>query len=355
MLGGVGTIHWAKGFCSWLFLGGLLAVIGCADLTGPLPEVHGTLIGGGGSMALTWAPSGHEVTFVSGPYRILNAYNALTGVTRRLWESTTATDQIQDALLSADGAEWFTTSYDPKSPTELKPVIRRHTAAGSTIITRTGYGLRQSPADGRGVLMAPGDSLVTFLVQPDSLFLLRRGSEPTFVGGGCRGLIAFSTDQSQVLCGAQFAPSSFRVFRLDGSGSDSPDFPSDVAVSAVIFRWDATGLRVVYFGDGGYWLYEQASRSRRFLTSPMTGQGVISPHSWAWSGDGRATAYWALGYCPPNDYCQGALFVLDLSTGKATRVAVHVDRDGGARVAFSPDGTTVAYYITGGVYLLKVP
>jgi hypothetical protein len=195
---------------------------------------------------------------------------------------------------------------------------------------------------------------VTFLVQPDSLFLLRRGSEPTLVGGGCCGLIAFSPDQSQVLCRAQLIPAAFRVLRLDGSGSDSLALPSDVAGSPKLFRWDATGLRVVYYRNGEYRLYEQANESTHFLALAASGQETIAPDSWDWSGDGKATAYWALGYCPPNGFCQGDLFVLDLSTGKATRVAGHTDTDGRARVAFSPDGTTVAYYISGGLYLLKV-
>ncbi|MSR06593.1 MAG: hypothetical protein EXR93_05950 [Gemmatimonadetes bacterium] len=339
-----------------LSVGALLAMQGCADPAGPspLPEVHGNLIASAGPMALTWAPSGRDVAFVSADYRSLLAHTVQTGATRQLWVSTSLTDQIQDALLPADGAEWFTTSYDPRSSTDLQPVIRRHTATGSTILTKRGYGLRLSPADGRGVLLAPGEPLVTFLVKPDSLFLMRRGSEPTFVGAGCRGLIAFSPDQSQVLCRAQFAPSTFRILRLDRSGSDSLALPSDVAGSSNLFRWDETGLRVVYYRNGEYWLYGLANGSTHFLAPASSGHEVIAPHSWAWSGDGKAMAYWATGYCPPQGLCQSDLFVLDLSTGKANRVAVHTDTQGNARVAFSPDGTTVAYYISGTVYLLKV-
>jgi Tol biopolymer transport system component len=124
-----------------------------------------------------------------------------------------------------------------------------------------------------------------------------------------------------------------------------------------LIRWDAQGIQVLY-GDSTAFLYEQSSGSSRPLP------GVYLPHeggALSWSSDGRKVAYW-------HDYCaqvagflggcrisQAFLYVLDVATGTATRVAVHtilgVFWQG---VAVSPTGSMVAYTINRGFYLLEV-
>ena len=82
----------------------------------------------------------------------------------------------------------------------------------------------------------------------------------------------------------------------------------------------------------------------------------------SWSRNTRKVAYW-------NSYCGGLglswlscstnqefLYVLDLASGTSKRVAVHTLAGdfGYPRVAISPTGSTIAYAVNGGLYLLDV-
>lgn len=356
-------------------LGSIAALPGCdlgIDLSGPgpdrsVPEVHGRHISSAGeSTPITWSPSGEEVTFISGDYRMAYAHHPQSGAMRQLYASNTLRDRIVDAQLSADGVDWFTTSFHVESGTDIPNVVRRHTSAGSTVLTDRGSAHPSTPPLMRWVLVAPSQPVVAFIVSLDGLFLLRRGGEPTLLGNGCYGVVAFSPDESRVLCSVGSVPSSFRVFRMDGGAAESLDLPDEVAEEAQVIRWDAKGIQVLYsayderFSDGwGYLLYEQASGSSRPLTPAY--QSEFSTGKMSWSSDGRKVAYW-------NSFCaqigglfggcrktQAFLYVLDVATGTTTRVAVHTSRGNSfLRVAVSPTGSMVAYNVNGGFYLLDV-
>ena len=356
-------------------LGSAAALLGCdfgIDLSGPgpdrsVPEVHGRHISSAHrSTPITWSPSGEEVIFISGDFRTAYAHHPQSGAMRQLYASNTLRDRIRDAQLSADGVDWFTISRyvgDTVGPN----VVRRHTSAGSTVLTDRGgaHSLRNPPLM-RWVLVAPSQPVVAFIVSPDSLFLLRRGGEPTLLGTGCYGVVAFSPDESRVLCSVGSVPSSFRVFRMDGGAAESLDLPDEVAEEAQVIRWDAQGIQVLYsayderFSDGwGYLLYEQASGSSRPLSPAYKSE--FSTGKMSWSSDGRTVAYWnsscaqtggLFGGCHKT---QAFLYVLDVATGTTTRVAVHTStgvRD--YRVAVSPTGSMVGYIVNDGFYLLEV-
>ena len=214
----------------------------------------------------------------------------------------------------------------------------------------------------RWVLVAPSQPVVAFIVSPDSLFLLRRGGEPTLLGSGCIGIAAFSPDESRVLCVVSDVV-NLLVFRTDGGAAESLDLPDEVARGAHVIRWDAHGIQVLYsaprerVSDWRYLLYEQASGSSRTLSPAYTfPEGITGKMSW--SSDGRKAAYWNW-YCAqvasilgPCLITQAFLYVLDVATGTTTRVAVHTGEAG--QVAISPTGSMVAYIVSDGFYLLAV-
>ncbi len=365
-----------RGLSLAIALGSAAALPGCdfgIDLSGPgpdrsVPEVHGRHISSAHrSTPITWSPSGEEVTFISGDYQMAYAYHLQSGAMRQLYASDTLTDRIVDAQLSADGVDWFTTSFHAEIGTDIPNVVRRHTSAGSTVLTDRGSAHPSTPPLMRWVLVAPSQPVVAFIVSLDGLFLLRRGGEPTLLGNGCYGVVAFSPDESRVLCGVGSVPSSFRVFRMDGGAAQPLDLPDEVAEEAQVIRWDAQGIQVLYsayderFSDGwGYLLYEQASGSSRPLTPAYKSEFTTGKMSW--SSDGRTVAYWnsscaqrggLFGGC---SITQAFLYVLDVATGTTTRVAVHTSSGGNSRlrVAVSPTGSMVAYNVNGGFYLLDV-
>lgn len=353
-------------------LGSAAALPGCDfEIFGPgpdrsVPEVHGRHISSAHrSTPITWSPSGEEVTFISGDLRMAYAYHPQSGAMRQLYATNTPRDRIVDAQLSADGVDWFTISRyvgDTVGPN----VVRRHTSAGSTVLTDRGGAHSSNPPLMRWVLVAPSQPVVAFIVSPDSLFLLRRGGEPTLLGSGCYGVVAFSPDESRVLCGVGSVPSSFRVFRMDGGAAQPLDLPDEVAEDAQVIRWDAQGIRVLYsayderFSDGwGYLLYEQAIGSSRPLSPAY--QSEFTTGKMSWSSDGRKVAYWN-SFCAQSAGLFGGcsktqvfLYVLDVATGTTTRVAVHTSTGGGDyRVAVSPTGSMVGYIVNDGFYLLDV-
>lgn len=134
-------------------LGSAVALLGCdfgIDLSGPgpdrsVPEVHGRHISSAHrSTPITWSPSGEEVTFISGDLRMAYAYHPQSGAMRQLYASNTLRDRIRDAQLSADGVDWFTISRyvgDTVGPN----VVRRHTSAGSTVLTDRGGAHSSNP------------------------------------------------------------------------------------------------------------------------------------------------------------------------------------------------------------------
>ena len=333
-------------------------------------EVHGTYVSSATTdAAITWSPSGEEVTFVSADYRIAYARHVLSGAMRQLYASNTPGEGIVDAQLSADGVDWFTTSFNVGDTIGWN-VVRRHTSAGSTVLTDRGIGGFEHRTWMRWVLVAPGQPVVAFIVSPDSLFLLRRGGEPTLLGSGCFGIVAFSPDESQVLC--PDGTSSLRVFRTDGGAAESLVFPPEINVGfADLIRWGEEGIQVLYWGGDHYLLYEHASGSSRpFTQAPNSPEYTVGVGRVSWSSDGRKVAYWneygaqiAGRSCSQGSreyiggILQGFLYVLDVATGTTTRVAVHTSTEYSlldSRVAVSPTGSMVAYMVNGGFYLLEV-
>lgn len=313
-----------------------------------IPEVHGRYVASAGGNPITWSASGEEIAVGSADYRSAFAYHLQSGAVRQLY----ASEHIYDAALSADGVDWFTTSFQGTAT-----MIRRHTSSGSTVLTDRGTtGAGAGLVQGSGVLVAPHQSGAAFIVRPDSLFFLRRGGGPTLLGSGCTGILTFSPDGSRVLCTVPGWPPSFQVFRLDG-GVPEPLMLSPEVTSPRLIWWGQQGIQVL-FGNTAAFLYDVGSGSSR----PLPGVHLpLVPGTGAWSNHGKKVVYW-------NDYCaqsagglfsrecrvnQGLIYVLDTATGTTARIAVHTG-SGSGQVAISPIGSTVAYTINRGLYLIEL-
>lgn len=333
------------------------------DLSGPgpdtsLPEEHGSLVAQAGVGAdLAWSPSGEELAFVSQDYHLALAYRpGAAPPVRQLYALERPGEEIRQVALSADGADWFTATM-----VSTGVVVRRHTTGGVEVLTDRGSGGSAfGAAGGQPLLVAAGQPLAAFVVQPDSLFLLERGGAPTLLGTGCTGVVVFSPDGSQLVCVAGGWPPAYRVFRAGGGGSEPLPLPAEVAPMALLIRWDTDGLQVLYRDVWQLGLYRHADGSTRMLTPPPERQEFLQGGV-SWSANGAKVAYWKT-YCAQLSgffscgVTQAFLYLLDVSTGAITRVAVHTLHDPNLmlQVALSPDAATLAYVVGSGLYLLEL-
>jgi hypothetical protein len=254
------------------------------------------------------------------------------------------------AALSADEVEWFTTSIGSPSG-DL--ALRRHTSEGWTELSDN------LVVVGRSVAVAPQGSLAAFSVQPDSLFLVERGTQPVFLGTGCSaGVDSFSPDESRILC--RVHPWGLAIFSVNGGSPELVDLPELYHLQEGVIRWAPQGLQVVYGIYGIVGLYEQWSgMSQDFGTDVGVPFTFEPPSSVTMSSDGRKVAYWRydcteftgfLGSCVTG---QHLLHVVDVESGTTTRQAVHSGGRIGGAITFSPDGSMLAY-LYDGLHLMEV-
>jgi dipeptidyl aminopeptidase/acylaminoacyl peptidase len=343
----------------------VIASQGCGiNLSGPgentsAAESHGREVSIATSYAnIRWSRTGDRFTFESPDRRTAVEYQLASGITRDLFSNGQFV--ILDVQQSADGLEFYTRSEGG----EGGQVIRRHAATGTTVLSdsaRSAFFVESEAQEGSPLLVAPSGAAAAFVIEPfDQLVLARRGEEPRVIAPGCSGLMAFSPDESRVLCrdGIQPAPGLVAVDLTTGA-AEPLAIPSEVAAGAKAVHWDAGGFRMVY---GGHFsplsLYEQATNPSRTLVPAFGLFPESGPDGISWSLNGARVAYWTsycaqsaglLGGCLIN---QAFLYVLDVATGRTRRVAVHTG--GAMNAAISPTGTTIAYAINGLLYLLDV-
>ena len=343
----------------------LVLTTGCevVNLSGPgadqgLPELHGKDIDAadlGGS--LNWSPDGRELGFITNSYRTAQTYRVENGDFRLLF--TLDGGDLHEVGLSADGAESFTTSSG--GTPEL--VIRRHSTQGTITLTNRGTGgALYRGAEGHAVLPSPTQPVAAFTALPDSLFRIVRGSAPRLLGTGCLGIIAWSPDESQLLCMSVRDRGGYAVFRVDGGASTPLALPQNVTGYARFILWGAAGIQIVFSDIFAARIYDvSTTRSRTIIPAGSLTESVRM-NRMSWSANGAKLAYGS-SYCAQTQGLLGCarsqwiLYVSDVQTGVATRVAVHADepvRGGLGSVALSPDASRLAYVMNGRLNLLDL-
>ena len=236
-----------------------------------LPELHGKDIAAadvGGS--LNWSPDGRELGFITNSYRTAQTYRVENGDFRLLF--TLDGGQLHEVGLSADGAESFTTS----SGGTPGRVIRRHSTQGTITLTNRGTGgVFDSAAEGHAVLPSPTQPVAAFTALPDSLFRIVRGSAPRLLGTGCLGIIAWSPDESQLLCMSVRDRGGYAVFRVDGGASTPLALPPNVTGYARFILWGAAGIQIVFSDIFAARIYDvSTTRSRTIIPAGSLTESV---------------------------------------------------------------------------------
>jgi hypothetical protein len=349
---------------------GLTGCVHIGDLSAPaqppvpgrdlsVPELHGTDLGLAASDSpnaicttnrLRWTPAGNEVSFITADGHSALAYQVPSGLRRQLY--TTNPEGINDVQLSSDGQDVYTVTAYAKGWLDWTCTIDRHTADTTTALSSNGKNLGQG-----ALLVAPGQAAAAYVESSYDLFLVRRNESPRQRGTGCNGLVAFSPDESEVLC------NGFVTVHLDTGTLRPLTLPADVSQHPLAIRWDEGGIGVIYLsGTSRLAVYAQSTGAvREFPEAPVP----VSADLVSWSRDGTMAAYW-VPYCAQQlstGACiieQEFLYVLDVASGNSKRVAVHTvdpasrSRGDGSAVAISPTGLTVAYEINGHLYLVDV-
>ncbi len=323
-----------------------------------LPESRGTDLGLASSISLAWSPAYDQLLFVSPDYRSALAYTLSVGSTREL--ATVSGEQVVDVSQSFDGQESFTTAIAISGA--YHRTSRRHSTAGTTALTSQALGgLRISRADGSGVLPSPARAFTVFLAEPDSAFVLRRGEPAAFVGTGCIGAVAFSPDESRVLCMTVRNNEAYGILRLADGVMEPLALPSDIARYARLFRWDGGGIRLLYSAGLEMRLYNVTTGTSRAFLPVGTFDEFITTRFMSWSSDGRKVAYATLRCAGSRGFncatSQGVVYVYDVSAGTSAVVAVHTlspTYSSVDQVALSRAGDQVAYVVNGHLFLAPV-
>ncbi len=210
-------------------------------------------------------------------------------------------------------------------------------------------GLTQHSSSGGSVLATPDSRYAAYVVAPDSVRIydaLARTSRP--LTRGCRGLIAFSPDAQQLLCGSG---DLFMVNVADGLLSSYALPAARTASSLLAAQWSERGLQLIF--PGSLSLIELVNvttgvTTRLLGTEELRAAEFTQVQNITMSRDGKRVAIVSFGCdrfgCPVT---QTILNVVDIGTRQLRRVAV-INHSAGAtenvgQLAFSPDGGRLAY------------
>ncbi len=253
-------------------------------------------------------------------------------------------DEYLDLRAARDGALYFLADVGSDG---RRTAYRLRTSGPAQPLGRTRAGVGGRPADGVLVLPSPVAGTAAVLIAPDSVFL-DGPTQRRFLTTGCERLIVFSPDGGSLLCrrgsGASVlfgiidvAAGSLRNAAILGPADGTPQ----------MIRWEETGIQVVFFDFGGYFLRDVTALTTTQLWSvPGTG-AVLDFDNTAWSDDGRYIAFWVHN-CIDRDglACrrgQSVLHVVNRNTREDRVAAVAKGAVGGQFMAFSPDNRRIAY------------
>jgi hypothetical protein len=168
-----------------------------------------------------------------------------------------------------------------------------------------------------------------------------------------------------------FSPTGDQVFVAGYSGGATVDLTGNLLASTSLLslhpataNWNADGIRV-FLATG--LLASQSYQIQNVTSGAVINVAAPTPArtSWSctgWSPDANTVAFWNSSctdggaYCLPGDTTYRAdLYVVSASSGAATWIAGIGDGGGGGDVAFSPDGSRLAYTWGSDLYVSSLP
>ncbi|MFI5370578.1 MAG: hypothetical protein ACHQ52_03395 [Candidatus Eisenbacteria bacterium] len=323
-----------------------LALASCSKTTtapsGSTAEARGTPLTGENAFEtgtlLVWSQATNEVVgdakgggTLGGPG--LAAVRTVDGASRLL-----VTNPSLFPTLTPDGQQVY---YD--EITSDSTLLRRRSLGSTSVARITGaaglnvFSLALS-ADGRYVAYAgPGADPL----ERDSIRVLDTvsGQRVTLDPGTP---VAFSPDDGTLLVVA--ARAGYATVALSNGAATPVDFglPAGATVGAV--RWDAGGLRVAYTINASELHVMTGGGDLLAATLPE----AIVPSSPIWSPDGTHLALWTMG--PIDGGADTAYRLYVVSPGAHSAGLVALGRSIGGAIAWSSDGTRLAYLFAGRLF-----
>jgi hypothetical protein len=278
----------------------------------------------------------------------------LTGTVREL---DGPRDAYVDLSASADGSALY---FGADLRQGRRSVYRLPLPSGTAqaLTSQSSAVLATYQADGWLALPAPNASSVAYTALPDSINLLIPATgERRALALGCERIAAYSPDGQRILC------------QTGGGGVGAysiVDIPSRIIQQAIILpvsdtralfvNWNAAGIRVVYETPIGLALWDVTRQLSPINWSLPLRAGIgLDRQNGDWSNDGSRIAIWlheclrmqGLNRCLEG---QSLLYVLNPADGRSALAAVAHGAEGGTTIAFSPDGTRIAYVFEGKIY-----
>jgi Tol biopolymer transport system component len=291
---------------------------------------------------LLWTPDdttivyGGSVWHYPGSHAEIYAINVQT-LSRKLVENIEGT--LSDVKMSADGKTLFYTieSWD----TAENWLYQRSLETGERELLAEGFGLAVS-ADGGHLAYAkltPEQLVSTYVynLQTKEEHFLAEGAPATFSPDGNQLLLVDFSEASKTWV--------FSVMPV--GGGEAQPLPVDLGADEfpMLMRWDAEGIRLVVVRVEEY----QEWYIHNVTTGDSQAVETSLPAPLAWSPDGKKIAAWFLEclkrqvFSTGCEVLQSTLHVIDTTTGARGVVARLTDHHSIEAIAFSHDGTRVAY------------
>lgn len=336
----------------------LLACACVRDATMPvaeLPENRGTQLTAGDEVALfgefSWSADGQSIYYQTEAEGRELKVISLAGGEAQVVDGPR--DEYVDLRPAASGAVYFLATQQSSRRTAY-----RLPAGGgaATPIGRTVNSRAAQPAQGTLLLPSPVTDSAAVVIAPDSLFFAG-AEEKRFIRRGCDRLIAFSPAGDELLClrGAT-TDTRHNISNLETGNSESVTLLTAEEGILLMVNWTVTdGIEVFYYGAGGLRIKRLSTGESALVWALPRDNPVVDFEHMAWSADGAAVAFWTHvcidrstpSRCPRG---QSLLHVVDRSNNTDRVVAVATGAVGGQAMAFSRDGTRIAYVFDGGIY-----
>jgi len=326
----------------------LLSVASCG---GPrtVAEDRGRVLVGdvatSGASTFVWLSGGAEIAYVSTASQLVGVRVA-DGLRRQLDDARPYS--AAGLTASSDGSALYFIAYDPAAAvsrfTLREALAHKDVPVGEVTPTSPSVS-----ADGRRVVYWAAGSASVLDASGVSF------SVPTCTGWPVPPV--FSPAGDQLLCAGESAS----IFTLaDGSLRALPDTDSSAWRA---LRWNGTSPQAVTLSPESVYVTDAASAQRRAVYTPDQGLLDLGLGEAALSKDGRFVAFWeteclhaeSLLSCQPGQN-EARLRIVEVASGRAKTVASGAAGPG--PVAFSDDGTLIAYVFQAGqgeLYVRAVP
>lgn len=265
-------------------------------------------------------------------------------------------DEYVDLRTAPSGAAIYFLANEQSSRRtayRLPPGGGAATVIGNTVTTRAAR-----VAQGTLLLPSPVTDSVAVIIAPDSLFLAGAEGRRFISRNSCDRLIVFSPAGDALLCQrGSTAATGYNIVNLATGDANPQTLLTESEGLLLMVNWSAAeSLEVFYFGSGAYRVKDvfPPGEMSPIWTLPRANTVVDFEHM-AWSADGSTFAFWT-HVCLDraiNAGCargQSLLHVIDRTSFTDRVVAVATGTVGGQSIAFSSDGTRIAYVFEKGIY-----